>query len=460
MRCLYCGKHLPLLRKLTGGGEFCSDAHRDKYHEEYNRLAVSRLLQAQSRPEETRQSKRVESVTERVREPEPEPEMEPAPEFRALAAQDTPAPPEEAFPGSYIDEFKMPGIRPASPQEQNPACSVSPLFLWEPEVVLPTIAGCCVLSPGDAGFIAVLPDARRTEYGPAGVEAVDGHEIEPVLPGLLAAYQAEHNLGEAGPLAYYRPEPPTTAALQPLALTLAPLEPAVPEAIVPSIPSTHYSGGLASSSAIRLTFSPVLPEDSDTPDFGALEQFSHLLEWRPQFDPILCLAQPDGAGEDDVLSSVPDIPAIEPKRETPQSQPRANLVLKQVVIRPIAPSGATLAVGFDSMAVSSRPQVFQDDAQPLRPKMALEPVGVSSPSSASRGRAGSLRKPQADAPKILPRSILDIENTGTQEGPKVAPRSMLHLDEEPPADVEAGPDSGTLLGKLGGLFGRKSKSGG
>lgn len=47
MRCLYCGKPLPLLKKLTGGGEFCSDAHRNKYQEEYNKLALSRLLQAQ-----------------------------------------------------------------------------------------------------------------------------------------------------------------------------------------------------------------------------------------------------------------------------------------------------------------------------------------------------------------------------------------------------------------------------
>ena len=47
MRCLYCGNELALLKKLTGGGEFCSEAHRQKYQEEYNRLALSRLLQAQ-----------------------------------------------------------------------------------------------------------------------------------------------------------------------------------------------------------------------------------------------------------------------------------------------------------------------------------------------------------------------------------------------------------------------------
>jgi hypothetical protein len=45
MRCLYCGNELALLKKLTGDREFCSEAHRQKYQEQYNRLALSRLLQ-------------------------------------------------------------------------------------------------------------------------------------------------------------------------------------------------------------------------------------------------------------------------------------------------------------------------------------------------------------------------------------------------------------------------------
>src|ERR1700689_4036843 len=46
MRCLFCGKELALLKRWTGGGEFCSDAHRQRYQEEYNQLALNRLLQA------------------------------------------------------------------------------------------------------------------------------------------------------------------------------------------------------------------------------------------------------------------------------------------------------------------------------------------------------------------------------------------------------------------------------
>lgn len=51
MRCLYCGKQLALFKKLTGGGEFCSDAHKQGYHEEYNKLALNRLMEAQTRHE-------------------------------------------------------------------------------------------------------------------------------------------------------------------------------------------------------------------------------------------------------------------------------------------------------------------------------------------------------------------------------------------------------------------------
>jgi hypothetical protein len=46
MRCLFCGKELALLKRLRGGGEFCSEAHRKEYQEQYEQLALARLLQA------------------------------------------------------------------------------------------------------------------------------------------------------------------------------------------------------------------------------------------------------------------------------------------------------------------------------------------------------------------------------------------------------------------------------
>jgi hypothetical protein len=46
MRCRHCGKELALLKRLRGGGEFCSEAHRQSFQDEYNQLALSRLMQA------------------------------------------------------------------------------------------------------------------------------------------------------------------------------------------------------------------------------------------------------------------------------------------------------------------------------------------------------------------------------------------------------------------------------
>src|SRR3954462_3808529 len=51
MRCLYCGKELALLKRLTSGGDFCSEAHRQSYQDQFNELALGRLEQARLAPE-------------------------------------------------------------------------------------------------------------------------------------------------------------------------------------------------------------------------------------------------------------------------------------------------------------------------------------------------------------------------------------------------------------------------
>ena len=50
MSCLQCGKHVTLFRRLVLGGEFCSEEHKQQYHEEYRKLILTRLIQAQSGP--------------------------------------------------------------------------------------------------------------------------------------------------------------------------------------------------------------------------------------------------------------------------------------------------------------------------------------------------------------------------------------------------------------------------
>src|SRR5579864_3671655 len=93
MRCLYCGKELALLKRLRGGGEFCSEAHKQRYQEEYDKIALSRLLQAQKKTPnanpEPAQPQSAPPIPVAVEEPPVEQSQEP--ETVPLVAQQTKA---------------------------------------------------------------------------------------------------------------------------------------------------------------------------------------------------------------------------------------------------------------------------------------------------------------------------------------------------------------------------------
>lgn len=88
MKCLYCGKRLALLRKLTDS-EFCSDLHRRLYQQEQEKMAVARLVDAQKRlsgsaaekPSKNGRGKSAEKVKAAARQPEPMPQEELADTF-------------------------------------------------------------------------------------------------------------------------------------------------------------------------------------------------------------------------------------------------------------------------------------------------------------------------------------------------------------------------------------------
>lgn len=48
MKCIYCGKRIAMLRKLTDS-EFCSDMHRRLYQQEHETMALARLMDTQKR---------------------------------------------------------------------------------------------------------------------------------------------------------------------------------------------------------------------------------------------------------------------------------------------------------------------------------------------------------------------------------------------------------------------------
>src|SRR3974390_3266952 len=109
MRCLYCGKELALLKRWTSNGEFCSDAHRQPYQEEYNQLALNRLLQAKPPGEAKPDSKAKAAEPKKPEEAKKPAEPERRPEERvsppttpAVPAKTAPAP--KAAPKPPVEE--------------------------------------------------------------------------------------------------------------------------------------------------------------------------------------------------------------------------------------------------------------------------------------------------------------------------------------------------------------------
>lgn len=181
MRCLYCGKQLALLRRLTGGGEFCSDAHKQSYQEEYNRLALSRLLQAQSKPGEIKTRANMALPAEGLGQPLPPG----ASRHRALSSS---SPEPEPSRRSAVPEPAEPVTtqvqEAVQPVAEKPAAAVmeqAPAEAQE-QTALGTIHEA---QPGIAGFSLELPALAWLPDGPPYVEPC----LETAAANLLPTWQ-------------------------------------------------------------------------------------------------------------------------------------------------------------------------------------------------------------------------------------------------------------------------------
>lgn len=184
MRCLYCGKELALLKRWTGGGEFCSDAHRQQYQEEYNQLALNRLLQAKplgsgreaAEPPPAPRPVAVEAPEPVPRVEIPEPEIarleipEPQTDAREIpqpepepAVEEDPAP---AEPYGFLLELPVPVDAPLALAAMNGAfeAAAAPELpsrnpaAWETDIAL---AGKVALAPGSRIFDCAARMAER-----------------------------------------------------------------------------------------------------------------------------------------------------------------------------------------------------------------------------------------------------------------------------------------------------------
>jgi hypothetical protein len=170
MQCLFCGKELALLKRLRGGGEFCSEAHRKEYQEQYEQLALARLLQAKPSGEPAAPLI-PEPALEKAVEQAPIPAQ---PQQRQIHARTPVAmiesaeashPAEEGSPAplaGFVRDLLVPAITEFQ-QEST---------LEMHTVTAPSLPGAAAsAASGDTGS---LPSAPRVDFGPS-LQALDHH---------------------------------------------------------------------------------------------------------------------------------------------------------------------------------------------------------------------------------------------------------------------------------------------
>jgi hypothetical protein len=169
MRCLYCGKGLALLKRWTGGGEFCSEAHRQRYQEEYNQLALNRLLQAKpaSEPEAPAKIKVPEEKSPSAATPNAYPRLIEL--QRAVEAPPVSPPPAAPIqlPAAAVTAARV-------PDSEAPAEEVGFLI----EFPVPAMASAPAAPAGERDFLSsVRPELTQRHFVPARCGAALAHPL-------------------------------------------------------------------------------------------------------------------------------------------------------------------------------------------------------------------------------------------------------------------------------------------
>jgi hypothetical protein len=510
MRCLYCGKHLALLRKLTGGGEFCSDAHRDKYQEEYNRLAVSRLIQAQARPDE------VKKPTKKKAEAAPAAAadggggggggraavaVEPVETVETVETKEAGIE-VVAFSTQFFHQQLSPvAVTPEwMPVEFEPVLSLnSPELASLPEVTRPALDPADMRLHGEADFLTLRPQPERAGVNMIATAFPLAAEATYVFPFRSDSQLVMRGLVEADAITGDSLPAPGMHAFEPLTPGMAALEFPRPE---PTAGTTSFSPAVndfSTAGLVGLTLISLPPED------GALEfetslPFHYMLERRPSFDAGLTLldreaetanvplsvetpaqvvngiasARPEPVLE--VALEVAPEPALEPAPEPAIVTPRRVL---EVLSR--MHGDGRESTGQQQVAAPVQPAAPQEEPPPASQTLKPLTIPALAPSPAAL-TAGFPAITIGIQPRLLPYIPLPLRpkmavgnalgprvarnggsrNAGGRKGqpdsPKNMTRSMLHLEDQASDTTDTDAESPTLFGKLGGLFGKKHKN--
>ena len=414
---------------------------------------------------------------------------------------------EPEFEGSFITEFKLREIAPAVARAMPRTLEIEPVITLAPQVARPSLSSDdSSAPPSEAGFVPFRDGGKRLVLTPRGAEAATAcAAVQQVFPALPERSPENRNPASAHHTPLTDRPLPRNAPVEVRAATVDFIEPTAPRIEMPAygvVPSSVLPSGEDLPKAGKIAFDiPIAPPEEGSIEIELLGEFSDLSGLQAVFDLTLALiaeeaeAQPeaqsppavavvaeavDTADTVDTVYTAEPPEAAEPEitetEEIPDdASPRMALAalsnlqvavklaepiappisqaMRRITLPAVAPSASVLSPGFDCVPIQTLPRMQRYNTQPLRPKMVL--VTVARPSAAAATSAG--RSPAKEVPKAPPKSILDINGGSKHEAPKHGSRSMLHLDDEGSAEPENVPDSGSLFGRLGGLFGKKNK---
>jgi hypothetical protein len=380
MRCLYCGKQLALLKKITRGGDFCSEAHRQKYQEEYNQAALKRLLQAQA------------PTAAPAANPQSAPAIEAEPEDKP-AAPNAPAAAEPEQCGFLPPRFN------AMPGERQP--------LGELEISHGnTVLRMPRLSDASRGLSAVLPHPRPVRLLLTGAPFTEHQICGPLplarpplfrrtasafmatlgvhgagaarLPDLVTAPQPDELLNAEVPT---RPNPALPEAIE----VVTELQPVAPSPIIPDLSPVEPYG-----------LTPTRPPEVRLPIFDAApEDLGKLLAERSDEPPAAEVSEPSPPEATFLEVALPqpehEAPAPEPPAQAPTSTAASGMPgitdfeFANTDVRSHSPVGRWLAVVLALLAAAAGVIYFMRASsapQPRAPEIeAVEPPLADGPSA-------------------------------------------------------------------------------
>ncbi len=462
MRCLYCGKELAFLKRLTGGGEFCSDAHRQKYQEEYNQLALSRLLQAQNVPEEEPPKSARKAANKATPAPVPEPVA-----TTVAAPPEPPAPiPGEAPSEAPVDPIAEPvaeaaaappadALEPQAPSEQPPAAQEPAPLAEEP----PPAAEEPPPAPEEpppapiAGFLteAVRPAQVAAVAPPPAEDAVPTEPGSPELPHrdpVVAVSVSPADLPLAHPVRWEPDLSPAPMAVQPHrpafdlrdfvrgaetpSLHLTASSTVTPPAAEPETLETPRAGLLPPPPAQLWT----APAPAFTPLAIARGELARLDETHTAFDQLKGLEEP--APEAPVTA--PQLPLAGPAPAASKSSPpppvhihptRSEPVL--IASRNVLATEPPLRRPVQSVPPAPRPVVV--NGPPMQPMGQPPPAPHNQPSQSAPQQAA--RHPQTYPSQPAPPRPAQVRNFPIPMGVVFVPQGSPYTQGSPAAEPHA-----------------------